>query len=521
MFTVVRIWVPRIDGNNIHNSEQLHHYLDTEYPGLKRNPAFSKALQDAEHHLTLFHEVKEHTHLSRGTITELARKHNYPFTQVHEYVSRGKRPYLYKLTTAALSKSEAQTRLEQLHCENTNLRSLADVQQRLHTYYPHQLLKTSPQYPKWTYYTEKYYAALNLLKEGGTFADVARIIEIDERHVNRWFKGDYTPKLVQLARHIPQEQPKPGYQWLPTKLKAGHGFKPTDFIQVPKQVSNWEQIGEVTQQLQTLNSPQMHQWYQQFGPITKEHAFAYILGMLLSDASKPKNSLSSAGFMLGLSRSYPWSKQVGDAACYYLGHLGIEAKRTTDWENSRKWFSGHSPLIPWIMQSCFNIMKGETTTYDPIKAVYLFTAPKDVRITFLHGVTDGDGIVSCKWEHLGIASVSNQEFLKEFLGTFDIDSAIDKDRIRIQRDSFERSTNLPFFLHATDRQENAETLVEMVKAQIETRYKVVPKEIEAEICSLREEGWSYGKITEIIYKKHNLSYHHNKILRIVKKYNVK
>ena len=512
-----RIWVPHTDGTTISSIEQLHHHIDTEYPGLKRNPAYTKCLQDAEHHLTLFHEVKEHTPLPRGTITELARKHNYPFTQIHEYVSRGTRPNLYRLIADALSKTEAQIRLEQLHHENTTLRSLDDVQQRLHTYYPHQLLKTSPNYSKWIHFTEKYYAALDLLKEGGTFADVARIIEMDERHVKRWYTGDYTPKLIQLARHIPQEQPKPGYQWLTTKLKAGHGFKPKEFIQVPEHVSSWKQIRQVTSQLEKLDSPQMHKWYKQFGSITKEHAFAYILGMLLSDASKPKNSLSSAGFMLGLSRSYSWSKQVGDAACYYLGHLGIEAKRTTDWENSRKWFSGHSPIIPWIMQGCFKIVGNETTTYNHIKADYFFNASKGVRITFLHGVTDGDGIVSCKWEQLGIASVSNQHFLKQFLGSLDIDSAIDKDRIRIQRDCFERATNLPFFRHATGRQKNAEKLVEMTKAQIETRYKQVPKIIEKEICALRREGKSYGEIAEIIYDRHSLSFNHNKILRLVKK----
>ena len=251
--------------------------------------------------------------------------------------------------------------------------------------------------------------------------------------------------------------------------------------------------------------------------ITTEHAFAYILGMLLSDASKPKNSLSSAGFNLGLSKSYPWSKQVGEAACYYLGHLGIEAKRTKDWENNRNWFSGHTPLIPWIMQSCLNIKGNETTTYNQIKADYLFKAPKDTRIAFLQGVTDGDGIVSAKWEQLGISTISNQKFLKEFLQALNIESAIGKDRIRIQRDSFERATNLPFFRHAKGRQENAEKLVEMAKAHIESRYKPVPKEVEDKIFTFRKEGKSYGEITELIYKKYNLSYNHGKILHIVKK----
>ena len=511
-----RIWIPQIDNTYILSVEQLHQHLNTEYPGLKRNPAYTKALQDAEHHLILHNEVKDQTQLPRGTLIELARNHDYPPTQVYEYVSRGKRPYLYRLTEAALSKTKAQTRLAELHKENTNLQSLADVQKRLHTYYPHSLLETSSHYSKWIHQTEKYYAALELLKDGGTFADIARILKMDERHCKRWFTGEHTPKLVQLARHIPHETPQPGYKWLPTKLAAGQGFKPTNFINVPKHVTHWNQIRTVTDQLHKLNTPQMHQWHQQFGPITTEHAFAYILGMLLSDASKPKNSRSSAGFSLGLSKSYHWSKQVGEAVCYYLGHLGIEAKRTKDWENNRNWFSGHTPLIPWIMQSCFNIKGNETTTYNQINAGYLFKAPKVTRIAFLQGVTDGDGIISTKWEQLGISTISNQTFLKEFLQTLNIESAIDKDRVRIQRDSFKRATNLPFFRHATGRQEHAEKLVEMTKTHIQNRYKPVPKEIEDEICNLRIEGKSCGEITEIIYDKYNLSYNHYKILRIIK-----
>ena len=516
--TLNRIWIPQIDNNYILSIEQLHRHLNTEYPGLKRNPAYTKALQDAEHHLTLYNEVKNHTHLPRGTLIKLARKHDYPPTQVYEYVSRGQRPYLYRLTENAFSKTEAQTRLTELHNENTHPRSLIDVQRRLHTYYPHRLLETSPHYPKWIHQTEKYYTALDLLKDGGTFADVARILEMDERHVNRWVAGEYTPQLVQLAHHIPHETPHPGNKWLPTKLEAGHGFKPTNFIQVPEHLTHWNQIKEVTRQLTKLTNKQMQKWQNQFGEITKEHAFAYILGMLLSDASKPKNSFSSGGFSLGLSKSYPWSKQVGEAACYYLGHLGIEAKRTKDWENNRNWFSGHTPLIPWIMQSCFNIKGNETTTYNQINADFLCKAPKEVRVTFLHGITDGDGSVSAKWAHLGIDGISNQAFLKEFLKTFKIESAIGKDRVRIQRDSFERATNLPFFRHATGRQANAKKLVEMTKAQIENRYKSIPKKIEEEICNLRKEGKSCGEISEIIYDNYSLSYHHNKILRIVKKY---
>jgi hypothetical protein len=173
------------------------------------------------------------------------------------------------------------------------------------------------------------------------------------------------------------------------------------------------------------------------------------------------------------------------------------------------------------MQSCFNITGNETTTYHQIKADFLFRAPKNVRITFLHGVTDGDGIISVKWEQLGIATVSNQHLLQEFLNTFNIDLAIDKDRIRIKRHCFEQATNLPFFRHAIGRQESAEKLVEMTKAYLETRYKPVPNEIESEICALRKDGKSCGEITELIYDKYGLSYNHGKILRIINKYQIK
>ena len=511
-----RLWIPRINGTPIQSLEHLHNILDSEYPGLKRNPAYAKALQDAEHHLILYILLKDTTSLPRGTLIQIARAHRYPPTQVYEYVSRGKRPYLYRLSENAVSKTEAQRRLTELHEKNTRLHSYTGIRQRLHTYYPHSLLETSPHYPKWLRQTEKYFAVLDLLKDGGTFADVARLLELDERHVKRWFTDEHTPKLVQLARHIPPVPPQTGNKWLPTKLEAGHGFEPTKFIQVPKQIIHWHQICDVVNQLQKLDTPQMHHWHKQFGPITQEHAFAYLLGMLLSDASKPKNSFSSAGFCLGLSRSYPWSKRVGDAACYYLSHLGIEAKRGTDQENNRIWFSGHTPLMPWIMQSCFNITGNETTTYSQIKAVFIFNAPKNARIAFLNGITDGDGIISTKWQQLGISNISNQAFLQEFLRTFNIESSIDNDRIRIHRDNLEHAIKLPFFRHATGRQEKAEKLVDMLHLRIPRR-ETVSKEILQKMINLRNQGKSYGEISEVIYDKYEYSISHSKVYHILKK----
>jgi hypothetical protein len=81
-----------------------------------------------------------------------------------------------------------------------------------------------------------------------------------------------------------------------------------------------------------------------------------------------------------------------------------------------------------------------------------------------------------------------------------------------------RAAKLPFFLHATDRQNNADKLAEMIRVRREENPRYIPQNVIAEVHQLNQERVSKGKIAELIFDKFRVSYDRRRIAYILKKY---
>jgi hypothetical protein len=291
-------------------------------------------------------------------------------------------------------------------------------------------------------------------------------------------------------------------------------FHPTHFIHVPTSINDWTQITPVLKQLTPLSNPAMVQWQTQFEPIPQEEAFAYLLGNLISDAGKITPHYTSTRLELNLSKNYTWSKQLGDAVCYYLGLIGInmEYRKSSD---CHRWRSQNSPFLTWIQHILLGIPPKVTKT--PTYAPWLFNTPDNIRVKFLQGIADGDGYAMTKYQKMGIASTSNREFIKELLKAFSIDSNINGPNVVIvKRDSINHSAELPFFLHATGRQERAEKIVRMLQARRLHAGKVIPQEVQLQIIKLAKQGKSTGEVVEAIFDRYNLCFAPKTVRKIIK-----
>jgi hypothetical protein len=421
-----------------------------------------------------------------------------------------------------LSKTQAQEKINQIHHENNGITSTQDIEARLETYYPATELTTSKHHTKRLSQCSQYFQALELLKNGGAYLDVARPLKVHHSQIQRWIDGQ-RPDYIELARRIPKKKLGENEQWLPLIMEGS--FHPTAFIRVPITVNDWSQIQEVIRQLKPLDSSQLNQWKLQFGDITQEDAFAYLVGMIVSDANKQKIGFTSTYIELRLSKKYEWSKQVGEATCYYFGLLGISAERGKDRDSSAgkntcySWVSRSSPFITWITKSCLGLEPEERTTYSPIKAQWMLRTPKAVRKKFLQGLNDGDGWASIKDQVLGNACQPNIDFYKQLLQTFDIDSRDDKMRVKISRqESIIRAAQIPFFLHASERQKAAEKLEEMMQVRRNENPVFIPQDVINAVFDLYSKGHSTGAIAEIIFDNFRVSYDRRRILYILKKY---
>ncbi|MFX1475299.1 MAG: hypothetical protein ACFFCO_07480, partial [Promethearchaeota archaeon] len=419
--------------------------------------------------------------------------------------------------------SVARVRVEGIFRKLGGLHSAEEVMRRLESYCPFRALALSPGHQQRLESMEQFFEVLGFMKEGGTFMDAERRFGIDNGTVGRWFRGKCVPFLVHLAMRIPEENPGSGCMWLPVKLKPGRGFRPDEFIRVPITIDNWRQVKEVLSQISALKNKDMRKWIQRFGETSQEEALAYLLGMMISDGGKPKLSCTSTGLDVTFSKGYEWSERVGEAVCYYLGLLGIRAGRYVSPYVKEKslnmWVSEKSPLITWMMQTCLGLRPGDVTTYNPVRADWILKAPNNIRLRFLHGLSDGDGHAKVGSQLVGITCIANRDYVQKLLHSFDIGSCFDRGSVNIIRvGCVQRAVGLPFFLHAVGRQEKAEKIGEMLRVRSDQKQRRrIPCGVLRRIVELRNEGRSYGEISEVIFNEYNRSYSRSTILKIIRR----
>jgi hypothetical protein len=392
---------------------------------------------------------------------------------------------------------------------------------RLQTYYFTPLHEQSKQHTKRLHQCTLYLQALELLKDGGAYLDTARGLGIHHSQIMHWLNGS-RPDYIELTRHIPQTRLESNLKWLPLNLERA--FVPTNLIAAPDQITHHSQVNKVLDQLHPLNNKAMQHWEQRFGPQNPEDAFYYLLGLIVSDFDKQSSRISSTELVLTLSKNYDWSEQLGDAACYYLGQIGIHAKKVKDRDSSagpkmcHSWRSQKSPFITWILLSCLGLERGQRTTYHAIQMEWILQAPDHFRRAFLQGLSDGDGWASVRDQCIGIYSGPNVNLVKNLLRLHDIEASDDGQRVKIRtQKGVIRAAKFPLFRYATSRQITATKVAEMMQTRQKQDIAIIDPEIVKEMKQLRAKGYSYGKIAEHIFDNYGISYDHSAVIRRLRK----
>jgi hypothetical protein len=461
----LNFWQPCINGSTISTKDQLREIINIEYSSLLLKQNFAKLMNEAERHIELIEEIKKKDQLERGDITHLAMKFNFSTQKVHKYLKYGTRPRLYWLLDKCCSKTVALQKIANIKSELNGIRTLEDAMDRLDSYYPFKSITLTKSFERRLNHSKKFFEVFQIMKNGGCYHDVARILNVSTHLVQGWLTKRHKPALINLACQIPEKQITSGNKWLPMKLEVGYAFNPTEFISVPLQIESWKQVQEVLDRVKPLQNNQTKIWENQFDKISKAEAFAYTLGLIVSDSRKETRFVSSR-LDLSLSKVYDWSEQVGKAFCYYLSRLGIKAKKADDNNpQNHRWQSRMAPLLTWMKQTCLGLQKNQTTSKNPIKATWIFNAPHRIRLKIFQGITDGDGHASVKNQNLGIATSINRDFLQKLLKSFNIDSIYDKkgrSLVVVRNESILQAASLPFFLHAVGRQKNADKIEAMI-----------------------------------------------------------
>ncbi|MFH8086215.1 MAG: hypothetical protein QW609_00095 [Candidatus Aenigmatarchaeota archaeon] len=279
---------------------------------------------------------------------------------------------------------------------------------------------------------QEFIKVIKLVKEGYRTTQITQLLNLPKGRVNNWIYKGSIPKIALLLKHyLESGNPGRGNRWLSIN-NTGWRFK-GPWIKVPTKIKKYSDILFLLKQLQTLpdSYTKANKFNLQLSLQTREKLFGYLLGVLVGDSNKDrshKSKLSSKRIVLELAKTHPSNLRMGEFITFCANSLHLKMKRVKDRAQNIKgrkkhsycWKSQSTPLVHWIVSVCLGLKEGETTTYTPIDAKWILSAPKHFKIAFLQGVFDSDGWVDLNQHQVGVITGPNTKLIKELFKTLNI-----------------------------------------------------------------------------------------------------
>ena len=270
--------------------------------------------------------------------------------------------------------------------------------------------------------------------EGLSASRISKLANLPKRKIEHWIYEGNKPFVIRLLeKYLHLGNPKSGFQWLSVNSTRG-GLFTGPWIQVPFQLKNIDDIYLVLEQ--SIPLPEYITKSEAFNTelqnCQKEHLFAYLLGFIVGDASKTgikRKQRTTRRIHIRLSVNYPTNLKLGNYASLCANGLGLRMGRRKNCPAGKlnphpfyTWISQSSSFFQWIFHTCLGLQDHETTTYNPIRAKWLLSAPKEFKIAFLQGLADSDGFVDFNSQQIGIITEPNTQLVKEILDSIKIHS---------------------------------------------------------------------------------------------------
>jgi hypothetical protein len=519
----LKLWIPKVNRERVESVEQLEKLVRERYPGLMKHKRYSDYLRQAKLHLELVQRFQKKD-LKRGDIARIAKETGQSPVTVKRWLIEGAKPRVYHY----LNRNPLEERAERVAGLLESLNGVTDIgtlERRLRTLFLYEVYERSKSHTQSLERARLFFQFLEEYTQGGILKSIAKRMKIGKSTVSEWFNGSQLPSYVRMAAEIPSDQPDTSKKWLPLRLNHLTNL-PEQFIQVPVTVTLEEDLLSVLRQLQSLLTPEMRKFEEKYGREPTPLAFMHLLGLIVSDGGFDSDSDLSARVVLYASKKYRWSRRLGHAFSYAMGKIGLTVERRADSTKVRDgkviecyvWASQASPLLRWVKEVLLGLKSSHSKKETSIYADWILKIPDDYRIVFLQGLADGDGYASIKAFLVGIATKTNQEFIKRLLSTFNINSNLKPTKVVINRqEDILRANNLPLFRHAASRKRNHEELCKIISL-LGKNHGRVPEEDRKIILKLHKSGLTPGEITENLWFDYGIARSTSSIEGIVRRH---
>lgn len=326
---------------------------------------------------------------------------------------------------------------------------------------------------------------------------VAGQVAVGFGSIDSWSKLQSMPKLAHyLKAMLRLGPPGPNRVWLNTDCTHGQALPVGQFVEVPTQVNVWDDIRKVSSQLIPLDEDGL--------PQGLDYVLGFFLGVMIGDASKKKQGRGHRHVALVLSKKYETNLKIGDytASCAHM--LGLRMHRQKDIEpfNGKphgffQWDSQASPLVDWFFHVALGLKEGERTTYEPVRADWVFDAPFEFRLGLIQGIAESDGSVSVASQEVEFWIGPNWDWMIKLLKTFHLNGFANREAVTLSKSQAIQSFAVPVFSDflKTVRYGKLELMAKSKRLEKKER---LPEEIRRRIAELAMSGMSIARIVESV-----------------------
>jgi hypothetical protein len=276
-----------------------------------------------------------------------------------------------------------------------------------------------------------FFRAIELRKQKNFASAIADVTNLPKHTIEKWLFGKNIPFVIRLFQHYKKiGKPKKGCQWLSINSTRG-GLFTGPWVQVPLKINAFEEVEYALNQLKEIENFQVLK--KKFGIKTaeqKELLFAYLLGMLIGDSSKPaikRKNRTTRCITIRLTTAHESNELLGEFTSLCANVLGLRMKKCKNCPAGKcntnpfyTWISQSSPLIQWVFKACLGLEDNGRTTYDKIKADWLLTVPREFRICFLQGLADSDGFVDLSAQHAAVITHPNTNLIEKIFDSLGV-----------------------------------------------------------------------------------------------------
>src|SRR3989344_3777484 len=210
-----------------------------------------------------------------------------------------------------------------------------------------------------------------------SYSQISKKLKISKHTIAKWSRLESIPYAIRLC-YYELDNKLPEWSWLSINSTRG-GIFTGPWIKVPNKIETFSEILDVLNQLYSLHEGEALAKKFEITDVQKMKPlfFAYLLGIMVGDASKDKITRMqrvTRRLTLRLTKFHSENENIGEFVSLCINSLGLRINKGKDMQPGKNnkypfstWHSQSSAFFAWVFNVCLGLKNTEVTTYHKIR----------------------------------------------------------------------------------------------------------------------------------------------------------